>query len=56
MEVKYTNGDIKKGDINGLINFKKITGKDNAIIITKDRFRTKDEYVKIPASIFLLLI
>jgi predicted AAA+ superfamily ATPase len=56
IEVKYTNGDIKKEDINGLINFKKITGKKNAIVITKDKFNIKDEYVEIPASIFLLLI
>ena len=56
IEVKYTNGDIKKEDVNGLINFKKITGKNNAIIITKDKFRIKEEYTEIPASIFLLLI
>jgi uncharacterized protein len=56
IEVKYTNSDIKKEDINGIINFERVTGVKNAILITKETLRSHEDYVEIPASIFLLLI
>ncbi len=56
IEVKYSNQNIKKEEINGLINFKKVTGVKNALVITKNELEVSEEYVKIPASIFLLFV
>lgn len=54
IEVKYRNGPIKRDEINGLINFKKVATVKNGIVITKNELGISDEFVKIPASIFLL--
>jgi predicted AAA+ superfamily ATPase len=56
IEVKFTNEAVKSDELNGLFNFKRITGVKNAILITEDILQSSREYIQIPASLFLLLI
>ena len=56
IEVKYTSGKISKSQLTGFLNFRKIKNLENGLIITKDEFKVDEGYIKIPASIFLLLI
>ncbi len=55
IEVRYQNS-ITNRDLDGLINFKKLTGGKSAVLVTKDQLDITNECVKIPASIFLLLV
>jgi len=55
IEVKYQN-EIKKNDYYGLIDFKKTTGIDKAIMLTKNDLREENEATLIPVSLFLLLV
>ena len=56
IEVKYTQNSISKDRLTGFFNFKKINNSKNGIVITKNDLNVDKDYVKIPASIFLLLI
>ena len=55
IEVKFQN-NLTKRDLDGVINFKKSTGTDKALLLTKDTLSVERECVKIPVSMFLLLI
>ena len=55
IEVKYQN-QIKKDDLQGLIDFKKATKTNRGIMITKNELKIENEAVLIPASLFLLLV
>jgi predicted AAA+ superfamily ATPase len=56
IEVKYQK-NITSRDIDGLFNFKSQTGVKNALLISKKDLSIKNnEYVKIPASLFLVLV
>ena len=55
VEVKYQN-QIKKDDLYGIIDFKKIANIKNGIVLTKDQLRGESEAVLIPTSLFLLLV
>ena len=55
IEVKYQN-EIKKDDYYSLIDFKKTTGIDKAIMLTKNDLREESEATLIPVSLFLLLV
>ena len=52
-EVKYRT--TPKG-LGGLYSFLSTTGKKSGIVISKDELDVKDNYVSIPASVFLMLI
>lgn len=54
IEVKFQNR-ISARDLDGLINFKRLTGQSNAILLSKDKLSLENEYVAIPVSLFLLL-
>lgn len=53
IEVKYRN--TPKG-FGGMYSFLHTTGKKSGIVISKDELDVKDNYVSIPASVFLMLI
>ena len=55
IEVKYQK-TIGVRDMDGLFNFKRRTGVKNAILISKNHLEEHQDYVKIPAGLFLLLI
>lgn len=55
IEVKFKNS-ITNRDLDGLINFKKLTGVNSALLVTKDQLEVANECVKIPAAMFLLLV
>jgi len=55
IEVKYQNR-VRRGDLYGLIDFKKATKTDRGIVVTKNDLRIEGEAVLVPASLFLLLI
>lgn len=54
IEVKYQN-DIKSDDYHGLIDFRKMTGR-NSIMITKKDLKSENDIALIPTSMFLLLV
>lgn len=54
IEVKFQK-KITNRDLDGLISFKKQTGTDRALMITKDVLSVERECVMIPACMFLLL-
>jgi hypothetical protein len=56
IEVKFTNQAVKTDELNGLFNFKRIAGVENAILITENILQSSKEYIQVPASLFLLLI
>lgn len=55
VEVKYQN-KIRKDDYYGLIDFKKVSGAKQALLVTKNELSVSNEATNIPASLFLLLI
>lgn len=56
IEVKYQN-NVSSRDMDGLFNFKRQTGIKNALLISKNELsQESNEFVRIPASLFLLLI
>ncbi len=55
IEVKYQN-DIGRDDLQGIIDFKKVSGVKHAIMLTKKDFDVKYEAVFIPIPLFLLLV
>lgn len=55
IEVKFQKR-ITKRDLDGIINFKKRTNTDSALLLTKDRLSVEKECVMIPVSMLLLLI
>lgn len=56
IEVKYTTKNTKKEGLQGLFSFKRKSGVENALLITKNELREDDGMVRMPASIFLLFI
>ena len=54
IEVKFQN-KISARDLDGLINFNRRTKQNNAIMLSKDRLSSENEYTAIPVSLFLLL-
>jgi predicted AAA+ superfamily ATPase len=56
IEVKYTRDKISRTQLTGFLNFREINNLKNGLIITNDEFKIEEDYIKIPASIFLLLI
>lgn len=55
VEIKYQN-KIKKEDYYGLIDFKKVSGEKEALLITKDELSVGTEATNIPIVLFLILI
>lgn len=55
IEVKYQS-NIVKSDRYGIIDFKKSSGTNNGILLSKDRIDVKAKIVTIPISLFLLLV
>ena len=55
IEVKYQR-NITTRDIDGIINFKRLTGARSGLLISNDQLDVTSECVKIPAKMFLALI
>ena len=55
IEVKFQE-KITKRDLDGVINFKRHTSTDKALLLTKDVLSVERECIMIPVSLFLLLI
>ena len=55
IEVKFKN-DVKRRDLGGLITFKKEAGTRAGLVLTKSDLSAERECLKIPASLFLMLI
>ena len=55
IEVKFRNR-LTKRDLDGVIAFKKAAGAKSGLILTKNSLCAERECVKIPASMFLLLL
>lgn len=55
IEVKFQN-HITARDLDGLINFKRRTTHQNAILLSKDTLDIERECIAIPVSLFLLLV
>ena len=55
IEVKFRNR-LNKRDLDGVIAFKKAAGVKSGLILTRNSFCAERECVKIPASMFLLLV
>ena len=55
IEVKFQNS-ITVRDIDGIVNFKKQTGVENALLLSKNKLEINRECVIIPTAMFLLLI
>ncbi len=55
IEVKYQK-TITNRDLDGINNFKRATNVKNALLITKDQLAETENHIKIPASLFLLLV
>ena len=55
IEVKYGKEMSTKDKLTGFFSFKRINKIKSEIVITQEEFKV-EEYIKIPASIFLLII
>ena len=55
IEVKYQN-QIKSEDMYGILDYKKATGSDGGILVTKNEMRAGRGACRLPASVFLFLI
>ena len=55
MEVKYQN-NIGRKDLQGIIDFKKVSGVSKALMLTKHDLFMHNECTMIPVPLFLILI
>lgn len=55
IEVRFTNR-LTKRDLDGIIAFKKAAGAKSGLVLTRNTLCAERECVKIPASMFLLLV
>jgi predicted AAA+ superfamily ATPase len=55
IEVKYRNS-INSKELSGLVSFITQTGRKSGIVVSKNDLEIKNDYVIIPASVFLMLI
>lgn len=55
IEVKFRTKVVAK-ELSGIFSFNDLRRKKSAIVISKEELETRDEYVLIPASVFLLLL
>lgn len=53
IEVKY-HGNISRGDLYGLSDFRKATGTKGGVLVTKDELGERAGFATVPASLFLL--
>ena len=55
IEVKYQS-QIKTGDTYGILDYKRATGSDGGILVSKNEMRAGRGMCRLPASVFLFLI
>ena len=55
IEVKYQN-QIKNGDTYGILDYKKATGSDGGILVSKNEMKAGRGMCSLPASVFLFLV
>ena len=53
IEVKY-QGSISRGDLYGLSDFRKATGAEGGVLVTRDELGERAGFATVPASLFLL--